>query len=90
MYNGHKLTKQVNPMNDMTRAEKLKLIYRHTHKDFKGTLTGDKSILVYRNGTCLVALDDLTDEEIEQSIGYAVRKEAERLEKIAKKKASKA
>lgn len=51
-------------MTTMSRNEKLRLIWRSTHRDFKGTIDGMKTILVYRNGTCLVALDDLTDEEI--------------------------
>ncbi|HVG51651.1 MAG TPA: hypothetical protein VM867_08465 [Xanthobacteraceae bacterium] len=57
----------------MTREQKLKLIWRHTHRDFKGTLDGERSILTYRNGTCLVLLKDLTDDEIESRIPRAVK-----------------
>lgn len=66
---------------ELTREQKLKLIYRHTHKDYKGTTHGVKTILVFRNGTCLVRLDDLTDDEIGRKIDYAVKKEADRLAK---------
>lgn len=75
-------------MNDeLDRATKLKLIYRHTHKDYKGTLPdGTQTVLVCRGGTCLVALNDLTDAEIADKIGYAVKKERERLDAIEAKK----
>ena len=50
----------------MTREQKLAAIWRTTHRDFRGKLPdGTKTILVYRNGTTLVALDNLTDAEIE-------------------------
>lgn len=48
----------------MNRQQQLDLIYRKTHSDFKGIIDGRKTMLVYRNGTCLVYLDDLTDKEI--------------------------
>lgn len=47
-----------------TRAAALDLIWRDTHADFKGTMDGVRTILVLRGGTCLVALDGLTDNEI--------------------------
>lgn len=53
----------------MTREQKLKLVWKHTHKDFKGKLVdGTKTVMVYRNGTCLVALNNLTDDEINRMI----------------------
>lgn len=63
----------------LTRADKLALIYRHTHRDYRGKLDGHKSILVYRNGTALVLLDHLTDAEIAEMLPYALKKETERL-----------
>lgn len=70
--------------HELTRAEKLNLIYRHTHRDFKGGGKGTfRSILVYRKGTALVLLDDLTEAEIEDKLAYALKKEAERLTKPA-------
>lgn len=65
----------------LTRADKLALIYRHTHRDYKGSLDGHKSLLVYRGGTALVLLDHLTDAEIEDKLPYAIKKETERLNK---------
>lgn len=50
----------------MTRDQKLRAIWKNKHRDFKGTMDGVKTILVYRNGTTLVPLDDLTDAEIER------------------------
>lgn len=52
----------------MTREQKLKLVWKHTHRDYKGMLEGQRSIMVYRQGTCLVLLKDLTDAEIEERI----------------------
>jgi hypothetical protein len=63
----------------MTREQKLKLIYRHTHRDYKGVVGGIGAILVLREGgTQLVGMMSLTDAEIEEKLPYAVRKEAER------------
>ena len=50
------------------RDKKLALVWKHTHRDYKGKLNGQRSIMVYRNGTCLVLLKDLTDAEIEEMI----------------------
>jgi hypothetical protein len=49
----------------MTREQKLKLVWRHTHRDYKGKLNGQ--------GTCLVLLKDLTDTEIEERIPRALK-----------------
>lgn len=68
------------------RAADLALIYRHTHRDFKGKLAdGARSMLVNRGATCLVPLEHLTAEEIAQRLPSAKRKEAERLQKKAGK-----
>lgn len=67
-------------MTPEERKAALKLIYRHTHKDYKGKFPdGTKTILVCRGGTCLVALDDLTDTEIADRLPSAQRMEAKRL-----------
>ncbi|KEP68823.1 hypothetical protein DL1_08585 [Thioclava dalianensis] len=50
--------------SDLARQRKLDAVYRHTHSDYKGEINGVRTIMVYRNGTTLVALDDLTDQEI--------------------------
>ena len=57
----------------MMKDEKLKLIWKTTHKDFKGKIGLDKYILVYRNGTCMVKLTDLTDEEINDRLPKDIR-----------------
>ena len=63
----------------MTRAQQLRLIWRHTHRDFKGTSDGCKFILVCReHGTHSVALYNLSDKEIADRMPYALRKEAQR------------
>jgi hypothetical protein len=55
----------------MTREQELKAVWRNTHKDFRGVSNGVKTIMVYRQGTCLVALADLTDEEIKARLPKA-------------------
>lgn len=55
----------------MTREQQLDAIYRSTHADFKGMIDGERTILVYRNGTTLVRLKDLTEKEIAERIGRA-------------------
>lgn len=62
----------------MTRDQKLALIFKHTHRDFKGT-GQDKRLMILRDGvTCLVPLDGLRDGEIEKLLPYAEKKEQER------------
>lgn len=51
-------------MKNPTREKFLRKIYTATHRDYKGMLEGERSILVYRNGTTLVMLKDLTDKEM--------------------------
>lgn len=46
------------------RAQKLERVWRAAHRDFKGSIDGVRTITVYRQGSCLVALTDLTDAEI--------------------------
>jgi len=69
----------------MTRNEKLTLIYRHTHKDFKGHwLDRTRNIMTLRTGgSHLVSLTDLTDAEIEDKLPYAIRQEEKRIAKKA-------
>lgn len=57
----------------MTREQKLKLVWKHTHRDYKGMLEGQRSIMVYRQGTCLVLLKDLTDAEMDERIPRALK-----------------
>jgi hypothetical protein len=61
------------------RKKALTLIYRHTHRDFKGNMNGQKTILMYRNGTTLVNLEDLTDAEIASELPSALKREEARL-----------
>lgn len=46
------------------RADALKAVWRRTHRDFKGTVDGKRSIVVFRDGTTIVWLDDLTPAEV--------------------------
>jgi len=63
----------------LTREDKLKLIYRHTHRDFKSVIGGVGAILVLRpGGTTLVGMTSLTEAEIADKLPYAIKKEAER------------
>ena len=70
-------------MTEMTREKTLALIYRHTHKDYKGKIGGCGAIMVLRKGgTSLVMMTDLTDAEIASNLPYAIKKEAERKSKM--------
>lgn len=65
----------------MTRDQQLTLIYRHTHRDYKGRLNGQRTVLTLRQGgTTLVQLDSLTDAEIADKLPYSLTLEAKRLE----------
>lgn len=56
------------------RSRKLDLIYKAMHRDYKGPLRGERSILMLREGgTCLVLLRNLTDAEIEKRLPAAAR-----------------
>ena len=57
----------------MTREQKLNLIYRSTHRDYKGKIDGVRTIMVYRNGTTLIDLESLTDAEIESKLPKAAK-----------------
>lgn len=78
----------------MDRKAKLALIYRWTHSDYKGRAgeqwgeadRGKPTLLVNRGGTCLVLLENLTDEEINNKLPYALKKDAERKAKAAQVK----
>lgn len=82
------MTKTINPNTEAEKAHQkaLTLIYRHTHRDYRGNYGGVKSIMVCRGGaSCVVPLDGLTEAEVADRLPYAMKKEAERL---AAKKAS--
>lgn len=57
----------------MNREQKLNLIYKHTHADFKGEIGGERTLLVNLGGkgTGMVLLVDLTEKQIAEKIGYA-------------------
>ncbi|MGQ3662635.1 hypothetical protein [Citrobacter braakii] len=48
------------------RQRKLDAIWRGTHRDYKSSTNGVRSIMVCRGATCLVPLSGLTDKEINQ------------------------
>lgn len=68
-------------MAGLSREQKLDLIYKNTHSDFKGIIGGARTMLMFRGGSCIVSLNDLTDEEIARDLPYALKKEAEKKSK---------
>ncbi|MCA8270374.1 hypothetical protein [Burkholderia vietnamiensis] len=90
------MTNQTAAHQELTREQKLTLIYRHTHRDFKGVAgdiwekdAGRKTLMVNENGACvLVLLDNLSDAQIAERLPFALRKEQQRKEKAAAKKAA--
>ncbi|MBU9576673.1 hypothetical protein [Burkholderia multivorans] len=72
----------------LSRDQKLTLIYRHTHRDYKGKAgavwgsehVGKRTLVVNRAGaSILVLLENLSDAEISDRLPYALKKEANRL-----------
>lgn len=58
----------------MNLQQKLNLIWRKTHPDFKSMKGGYRSVLVLREaGTCLVPLDTLTEAEVEWKFSLVAR-----------------
>jgi hypothetical protein len=59
------------------RPAALRLIYKHTHRDFKGRIGKARTILAQdKDGaTCLVELDGLTDEQVMLKLPFAIRAE---------------
>ncbi len=68
-----------------TREQALKIIWRHTHKDFRGKVDGVGTIMVNggARGGILVAVDHLTDEQINDLLPSAHKQELARLAKKA-------
>jgi hypothetical protein len=58
----------------MDRKEELRLIWKHTHRDFKGKINGVKHVLclIPGSGTCSVPLDALPPEKHAESLKYAL------------------
>ena len=74
----------------MTREKKLAVIWAQTHRNYKGKLGDFKTIMVNRGGgTTLVALEDLTDAEVEKkwplAMMEAARKNTKKRENAADK-----
>lgn len=72
----------------MSRADKLDLIYKHTHANFKGVasasttpcwpdeMIGRRTVLTFREGApMIVLLESLTDYDIDQRLQYAEARE---------------
>ena len=58
----------------ITRKKLESLVYKHTHKDFKGKIDGNRTILVGTpEGTCLVFLSSLTDEQLWSRVPQKVK-----------------
>jgi hypothetical protein len=75
---GAKLAELFPSPEQVARSAKLELIWKRCHNDYKGKIDGVRTIMTYRNGTCLVGLDDLTDAEIADKLPKAEhRKELE-------------
>lgn len=56
----------------MTREKQLALIWRHTHKDFRGMIGMEKAVLVLREGgTTSVVLTALTEDEVARKLRLA-------------------
>ncbi|CAM2198430.1 conserved protein of unknown function (plasmid) [Paraburkholderia kururiensis] len=71
----------------LSRRQKLALIYRHTHRDYKGRAgsqwgehAGEKTIVVNEEGaSVLTLLETLSDGQIADLLPYALEKERARV-----------
>jgi hypothetical protein len=61
----------------LTRAKLEALVWRHTHRDFKGLIDGARTVLhrAPGGGTCLAWLSSLTDAELYDKLPSRVRAE---------------
>ena len=59
----------------MTHEQKLAAVWRNTPRDYRSIVSGQKCVLVLRDGegTCLVSLNSLTDEEIQRKLPKELR-----------------
>jgi len=76
----------------MTREQKLKLIWRYTHRDYRGIRNDEDRTKVVLEfvpgvGTCSVPLDSLTDEQIEKRMPFVLKCEEVLAERRAALKA---
>jgi hypothetical protein len=70
----------------MTKQEQLTIIYRHTHRDYKGKVNGERAILINENGaTVLCPLSALTDKQIARTFPYCYRRELQSIGRGATK-----
>lgn len=76
----------------MNKKQKIALIYRHTHKDYRKKDNGNRWIMPpfeLFNETCLIPLEELDDQEFEKLwsiVGeMTLRKEQRRLEQKEQK-----
>lgn len=71
---------------------RLKAIWSATHRDFRGLVNGEKTILIWRNGTNLVPLRLLTESEIADKYKSAesilARRKADKAAKAAAKEST--
>lgn len=76
MSNPVTLTTEESPAVKRTRAKLEALVWRHTHRDFKGLIDGIRTVLhLAPGGTCVVALSSLTDAELFDKLPSRVRAE---------------
>ncbi|MDF4211102.1 hypothetical protein P2W50_31110 [Pseudomonas protegens] len=71
---------QLNNAAEKAHQHALKLIYRHTHRDYKSSRNGVKSILTTRG---LVDLDELSETEVAERLPTALKMEAARKEAVS-------
>lgn len=60
-------------IKDVSRTEGMRLIWKHTHKDYKGEMSGRKSLMVA--GGSIEFLDNMPEKAWDDSLKHAVRLE---------------
>ena len=60
----------------MRNQQQINLIYKHTHKDSRGTKNGQKSVTYFgQNGTTIGTIETLPEQVFQDKLEYAQRKE---------------
>lgn len=62
----------------LSRAQEIRLIYKHTHRDYRSMTNGKRSVLYLdkERGTCLSPIEALPEDVYAEKLRYALSREA--------------
>lgn len=60
----------------MRNKKEIRLVWKHTHRDFKSNSNGVKKVMYMENGvTTLGPIETMPEEEFQRKLNYAMKKE---------------